>query len=97
MNDAYRFRFSPDVPAEEVRGSLLLALFAVESLHGESQVQLDAGHDFDVEGRVLVIDATTAVGRDLNRVFCGFLRREFAAEALSVERVRANAEAAAAV
>src|SRR3954451_25079348 len=83
----YRFTFSPDVPPQEVEASMLLAVFAVESLHGEVQVRLDAAHSFDPDGRSCVIDAGTAVGRDLNRVFIGFLRREFGEDAFRVERV----------
>jgi hypothetical protein len=83
----YRYVFAPTVPPEEVQGSLLLALFAVESLHGEAQVCLDAAHYFDAEVCVCVINATTAVGRDLNRLFAGFLRREFGAQAFTVERL----------
>ena len=42
--EQYRYVFAPAAPPEEVEGSLLLALFAVESLHGEAQVRLDAAH-----------------------------------------------------
>ena len=85
--ELYRYAFHTEVPLEEIEVTLLLALFAAESLHGESQVQLDAAHHLD-EGQVaLVIDAGTLVGRDLNRLFVGFLRREFGADAFQVERV----------
>src|SRR5262249_15574154 len=40
--ELYRYTFAPEVPPEEVEATLLLALFAVESLHGEAQVRLDA-------------------------------------------------------
>jgi len=83
----YRYVFGPSVALEEVEGSLVLALFAEESLHGEDQVHLDAAHYLDTDGRTCVIDAGTEVGRDLNRVFTGFLRREFGADAFTVERL----------
>src|ERR1700694_831522 len=83
----YRYVFAPPTAMEEVEASLVLALFAVESLHGEDQVRLDAGHYLHREGRVCVIDAGTEVDRALNRVFSAFLRREFGADAFSVERV----------
>ena len=67
--------------------ALLLAVLATESLHGEAQTRLDAAHYLDLTKRACVIDAGTPVGRDLNRLFTGFLNREFGAEAFDVERV----------
>jgi hypothetical protein len=83
----YRYKFAPSVAFEEVESSLVLALMATESLHGESQVRLDAGHATDAFTRTCVIEASTAVGRDLNRLFVGFIRREFGEDAFQVERV----------
>ena len=34
-----------------------------------------------------VIDASNAIGLDLNRLFVGFLKREFGADAFTVERI----------
>lgn len=83
----YRYQFGTEVPVEEVEATLLLALFAVESLHGESQTRLDAAHHFDADRRTCVMDANTAVGRDFNLLFAGFLRREFGADTFCVERL----------
>jgi hypothetical protein len=83
----YRYVFGATVPPEEVEASLLLALFAVESLHGEDQVRLDAAHYLDPAGRACVIDAGTEVGADLCRVFAGFLRREFGPDSFRVDRL----------
>ncbi len=41
IKDVYRYGFQPCVPLEEVEASLLLALMATESLHGEAQVRLE--------------------------------------------------------
>ena len=87
IKDVYRYGFQPCVPLEEVEASLLLALMATESLHGEAQVRLDAAHYLDVDQRACVIEAGTPVGRDINRLFVGFLRREFGEDAFHVERV----------
>ena len=89
IKDVYRYGFQPCVPLEEVEASLLLALMATESLHGEAQVRLDAAHYLDVDQRACVIEAGTPVGRDINRLFVGFLRREFGEDAFHVERVDA--------
>jgi hypothetical protein len=85
--DVYRYGFSIDVPVEEIESSIVLALLAAESLHGEAQVRLDAAHFFDTDQRACVIDASTPVGRDVNRLFVGFLRREFGEDAFTVERL----------
>jgi hypothetical protein len=85
--EIYRYSFEPSVDIAEVEASLLLALLAAESLHGESQVRLEASHALDAEGRTCVIDATGSVGRDLNRLFVGFVRREFGEDAFRVARV----------
>ncbi len=85
--DIYRYSFDSSVDIAEVEASLLLALLAAESLHGESQVRLDASHFFDAEQRACVIDAGSDVGRDLNRLFVGFVRREFGEDAFRVRRV----------
>lgn len=87
----YRYELSDNVPIEDVEASLLLAILAVESIHGESQVRMDAGHVFDAELRKCVIDGRTEVGRDLNRLFTGFLIREFGDNAFTVKRVEADA------
>jgi hypothetical protein len=84
----YRYTFTPRAPIEEVEASLLLALLATESLHGESRVRLEAAHAWDSEGRSCVIDAGGEVGDDLNRLFVGFIRREFGEDAFQVERVQ---------
>jgi hypothetical protein len=92
----YRYVFAEAIPAEEAEATLVLALLAAESLHGEAQVRLDGAHHFDPDRRACVLDAGTPAGRDLNRLFVGFLRREFGEESFTVERVadtaaRANA------
>lgn len=90
--ELYRYGFQPHVPLEEVEASLLLALLATECLHGEAQVRLDASHFLDPDRRACVIDAGTPVGRDTNRLFVGFIKREFGEDAFQVERVDAARE-----
>ena len=86
--ELYRYSFKSNVPIEEVEASLLLAIVATENLHGESEVRLDAAHYFDAAERACVIDASTPVGRDINRLFVGFLNREFGPYAFQVHRRR---------
>ena len=92
----YRYTFTPTVSFKEVEASLVLAVLGVESLHGEMQVQLDAGHALDEDKRQIVIDASTEVGRDLNRLFIGFVSREFGEDCFHVERLACEAAPVAA-
>jgi len=84
--EVYRYTFGAAVPPGEVEETLLLAVLAAESLHGESRVRLDASYCFDAEKRTCVIDAGTDVGRDICRMFTGFSIREFGEDAFKVRR-----------
>jgi hypothetical protein len=88
--ELYRYAFTSEVPVKDIEASLLLAVVAAESLHGEAQVRLDAAHYLDPDRRACVIDAGTAVGRDFNRLFVGFIRREFGQDSFEVHRVNAS-------
>lgn len=86
-DEIYRYSFLSSVQFEDVEASLVLALLAAESLHGQVQVRLDAGYAADAAKRTCVIDASTPVGRDFNRLFIGFVGREFGPDSFTVERV----------
>ena len=88
MSAIFRYTFRPEVPKAEVEALLLLALIAVEGLHGEAQTRLDAGHAIGGLFGACVIDGSTAVGRDLAKVFTAFLRREFGEDSFRVERLQ---------
>ena len=85
--ELYRYRFNDDVPARELEESLLLAILAVECLLGESRVRLDARYCLRARDGVCVIDAGSDVGRDINRIFTGFVSREFGRDAFEVHRI----------
>lgn len=85
--EAYRYIFGDTVPFAEVLATVDLSLIAVESLHGESRSRLDARFSDDAAKRAVVIDASTDVGRALNQVFIGYVRREFGEGAVRVERL----------
>ena len=84
----YRYVFPESVPVEDIESSIVLAIFGVEALHGEAQVRLDAAHFLDEAERKCVIDASTPVGRDLNRLFAGLMLREFGENAFRVTRIQ---------
>ncbi|WP_439630592.1 hypothetical protein [Gemmata sp.] len=90
----YRYTFDPGVPVGDLEETLLLAVIATESLHGESQTRLDLDQAFDAAARAAVVDASTDVGRDFNRLFVGFAAREFGRRSFQVERVAAKLEPA---
>jgi len=83
----YRYEFDPTVNTKEAQETLLLALVATESLHGETATQLELSHYFDAERRVCVIEANGDAGRAFNALFTGFLRQEFGTDSFEVRRV----------
>jgi hypothetical protein len=83
----YRYAFNPGLPREDIEAALVLAVFGAESLHGEAEVRLDAGYFLDPGQHICVVDATTDVGRDFNRLFIGFLGREHGDDGFTVERL----------
>jgi hypothetical protein len=88
--EQYRYVFSSAVPFDGVVDALLLARWGAEALHGETPARLEAAHNFDRDNRACEIDAATPVGRDLNRLFAGYVTREFGADGFKVERVGAS-------
>jgi len=75
---------------QDVEESLLLAVLAAECLYGEARVRLDAGYSISEEKHALVVDAGTDIGRSINRIFTGFVTREFGEDAFKVERLKRN-------
>ncbi|MCH8840952.1 MAG: hypothetical protein IH831_09845 [Planctomycetes bacterium] len=83
----FSYQFSPSLDIVDVEATVTLAILATESLHGESRVKLEAPHTFDAKNRTCTIEASSEVGRDLNRLFLGFVSREFGRDSFQVERV----------
>jgi hypothetical protein len=83
----YRYTFTTSVQFADVKSSLLLAIMATKSLHGDAQVRLDAAYTTDCNRRICEIDASTPVGESLNRLFVGFIGREFSTDSFRVERI----------
>jgi len=84
--EIHRYEFEASVPADEIESTLLLAVLAVEGLHGAARVRLDAKYCFDTDKHACVIDADTVVGQDISRIFTGFATREFGEAAFTVGR-----------
>jgi len=94
----YKYRFNTSVPPKDLEETFLLALMAVESLHGHSKVRMEARFSLDKKNRTCLIDAATKTGSDLASIFTGYATREYGENAVYIERelpsVSAKAEAA---
>lgn len=86
-HDIYKYEFSFDIPIHEVERLLALSVLTTESLHGRTQVRLDASFYLDKQKRACIVDAGTEVGRHIARIFTGYLTREFGEEAFKVKRI----------
>ena len=91
--EIHRYEFEASVPPDEIESTLLLAVLAVEGLHGASRVRLDGKYCFDPDKRACVIDASSVVGQDISRIFTGFATREFGEAAFTVARTDRMPEA----
>lgn len=86
IQQTYKYRFDQTVPAQELEDTFMLALIAVESLHGRSRVRMECCFKLDKEDRTCRIDATSQLGSDLARIFTGFATREYGEEAVMINR-----------
>lgn len=82
----YLIKFLDDVSMDEVRDTLQLARLAAKAIYAEGDLLLDAVCDLDVAGRTCRIDARSAAGRDLLRLFINFVNSEYGTGAFTVER-----------
>ncbi len=82
----YRYRFARKVPARDIEETLMLALMAVESMHGRARLRMDGRYRFDKEAHSCEIDASTKVGVELAEIFTGYATREFGDEAVTIEQ-----------
>jgi hypothetical protein len=87
MSHWYRYSLATDLSVEDFAAALALAYLATESLHGASQTRLDAAIFVAPAIKVCVMDASTPVGRDLNRLFVGFLSKVAGQDAFLTQRI----------
>jgi len=85
--EAYRYRFKEDVDLRDAEDTLLLALLAAEGIYGQPRVRMDVTYTVDKPLRVVVIDASTEVGRDVAGVYTSFIIKEFGPDAFRVRRL----------
>jgi len=68
----YHFRFEAAIPVADIEALILMALVALNSLHGLTRVRLDCQFTFDRSRRDLLIDGGTLLGRHLAQIISGF-------------------------
>ena len=88
---AYRYRFREDVELSDAELILRAAILAAEGLYGEAQVRMDAAYAIDESIRVIVVDASTAVGQDICAIFTRFLIAQYGPRAFCVRCVERQA------
>ena len=91
MNDdaqltRYEYRFKRHVDIDDVQDTLTLSILGAENLHGRSRLRLDGWWRLDRQRRVCLIDSSTPVGEDINKLSTGYLGREFGESAFTVRR-----------
>ena len=86
MYKTYKYHFDETVHAQDLEGTFMLALLAIESLHGRSRVRMESRFTLDKISRTCIIDAATDVGSDLARIFTGFAMKEYGERSVKIER-----------
>lgn len=83
----YRYSFGSELTMQDVKETLTVAVLATQCLHGLSQVMLDTRFSVDSKKRRCVVDAGSAVGRDIARIFTGLLSHQYGETAFKVKRI----------
>ena len=68
-------------------------MMPVARMSAASEIRLDAKFRLDLKKRSCVIDAGTEVGRNIAKIFTGFITRQFGEGAFKVERTFSPQEA----
>jgi hypothetical protein len=84
----FRYRFKRSLSLTLVEEALTLSLIAIQSLRGECEARLSVAYSLAKDKRSCVIDARTAVGKDFNRLFAGFLTHQHGPDCFVVEPVQ---------
>jgi hypothetical protein len=87
QRQVFRYRFHDNVALDDIEAEIVLALLNVESLHGPARTRLEATHFLDSDQRTLIVDATTDVGEDFNRLLVGGLLRAYGPDGFQVTRL----------
>lgn len=87
MQAIYKYTFSPHIEIPDIESSMVLSLWATESIHGEMETRTDIAYQFHESSRTLIVDATTFVGLSFHRILVGFLCRALDLDDFQVESI----------
>ncbi len=82
----YEFSFAGHVPMRRVSQTLMVAVHAIESIHGKPAMRMESGLKIDPETGACTMSADSYVGEDLARAFAGFLNVTIGETAYQVTR-----------
>lgn len=82
--ECHVFHLKRHIDIDDVQDTLTLAVLGAENLHGRSRIRLDGWWRLDRQRRRCTIDAGTEVGRDIARLFVGYLAKEFGETSFTV-------------
>lgn len=91
MKKVCRFQFANGINAAAVEHEIALAIRVAECMYGRARVRLEAGYLPSKDGRVLVVDCSSEVGRYLARLITGFLIRSLGERSFDVEQLDRSA------
>jgi hypothetical protein len=95
--DVYQFSFDETVNVEDAQGTFMLALVALESLHGKAAVRLDCRFRSDPAAKLFHINSGSAIGNDLAKLFTGFAIHAYGYDAVRIRRGQGRADNSGAV
>jgi len=89
---AYRYEFDESISFEEAQETLVLSRIAVASALGESRARLEIADCTHPNERCIEISANSVAGQMLNRIFTGYLAREFTPNGFRVNVLDAGSQ-----
>jgi hypothetical protein len=89
--DVYQFSFEETVSSEDAQGTFMLALVALESLHGKAAVRLGCRFRSDPPAKLFHIYSGSSIGNDLAKLFTGFVINAYGYDAVRIRRGQGRA------
>jgi len=90
-HEVYQFSFDESVSSEDAQGTFMLALVALESLHGKAAVRLECRFRNDPAAKLFHINSGTPIGNDLAKLFTGFVINAYGYDAVHIRRGQGRA------
>ena len=87
----FQFEFNRKADMTKVEEVMLMAVAAIEGIHGRSRVQYDATYGINHGTRICLVNADNQIGVDLTKVLVEFLNLEVGRYEYRIRRVRGSA------